>query len=110
VNTGDSGLPEVRQRRLGVARKFAQNSFHMMLDTQIVERESSHGQTTSISSNPLNLGETRWEEEENTRGLHGEASKPEEEVSGGLWRRRAGGNGGSGAGEAPVGNLGEGNQ
>jgi hypothetical protein len=43
------------------------------------------------SSNPLNLGETRWEEEESTRGLHGTASNLEEKVSEGLWRRMAGG-------------------
>jgi hypothetical protein len=79
----------------------------MMLDTQIAESESSHGQTTSTSSNPLNLGESRWEEEENTGGLHGEASKLEGEVSRGLERREDGGNGGSGAGEAPGGDLGE---
>jgi hypothetical protein len=71
-----------------------------MLDTQIAESESSHGQTTSTSSNPLNLGESIWEEEESTGGLHGEASKPEGEASEGLKRREAGGNGGSGAGEA----------
>jgi hypothetical protein len=78
-----------------------------MLDTQIANKETSHGQTTSISSNPLNLGETRCEEEENTGWLHGEASKPEEEVSGGLRKREAGGNGGSGVGEATGGDLGE---
>jgi hypothetical protein len=55
----------------------------------------------------LNLEESRWEEEENTGWLHGEASKPEGEASGGLERREAGGNGGSGAGEAPGGDLGE---
>jgi hypothetical protein len=78
-----------------------------MLDTQIAESESSHGQTTSTSSNPLNLEESRWEEEENTGGLHGEASKPEGKGSGSLWRREASGNGRSGAGEAPSGDLGE---
>jgi hypothetical protein len=55
----------------------------------------------------LNLEESRWEKEENTGWLHGEASKPEGEVSGGLERRKAGGNGGSGAGEAPGGDLGK---
>jgi hypothetical protein len=65
----------------------------------------SNGQTTSISSNPLNLEESRWEEEENTGWFHGEASKPEGEASGGLKRREAGGNGGSGAGKAPGGDL-----
>jgi hypothetical protein len=79
----------------------------MMLDTQIADKETSHGQTTSISSNPLNQGETRWEEEENTGWLHGEASKPEEEVSGGLRKREAGGNGGSEAGKATGSDLGE---
>jgi hypothetical protein len=43
------------------------------------------------SSNPLNLEETRWEEEESTRWLHGMASNPEENVSGGLRRKKAGG-------------------
>jgi hypothetical protein len=78
-----------------------------MLDTQIAKMESQHGQTTSTSSNPLNLGESRWEEEENTEGFHGEASKPEGEDSRSSWRREADGNGGSGAGEAPGGDLGE---
>jgi hypothetical protein len=78
-----------------------------MLDTQIAECESSHGQTISTSSNPLNLGESRWEEEESTGGLHGEASKLEGEASGGLERREAGANGRSGAREAPGGDLGE---
>jgi hypothetical protein len=55
----------------------------------------------------LNLEESRWEEEENTIWLHGEASKPEGEVSGGLERRETSGNGGSRAGEAPGGDLGE---
>jgi hypothetical protein len=88
MNTGDSGLAEVRQRRLGFAQNLAHNWFYTMLDTQIADRESHHGQTTSKSSNPLNLGESRWEEEEeNTRGFHGEASKPEGEDSGSSWRR-----------------------
>jgi hypothetical protein len=55
----------------------------------------------------LNLEESRWEEEENTGWLHGEASKPEEEAFRGLERREAGGNGGFEAGEAPDGDLGE---
>jgi hypothetical protein len=55
----------------------------------------------------LYLEESRWEEEENTGWLHGEASKPEGEASGGLERRKAGGNGRSGAGEVPGGDLGE---
>jgi hypothetical protein len=79
----------------------------MMLDTQIAKSESSHGQTTGTSSNPLNLGESRWEDEENTGGLHGEASKLEGEGPGSLWRREAGGNGESRAGEAPDGDPGE---
>jgi hypothetical protein len=62
-----------------------------MLDTHIAEIKSSHREALAKSSNPLNLGKTRWEEEENTRGLHGTASNPEEKVSGGLWRRMAGG-------------------
>jgi hypothetical protein len=55
----------------------------------------------------LNLGKTRWEEEENTRRLHGMASKMEEEVSGGLRKREVSGNGGSGAGEVIGSDLGE---
>jgi hypothetical protein len=39
----------------------------------------------------LNLEETRWEEEESTIWLHGMASNPEENVSEGLRRKKAGG-------------------
>jgi hypothetical protein len=38
----------------------------------------------------LNLEETKWEEEECTRWLHGMASNPEENVSGSLRRKKAG--------------------
>jgi hypothetical protein len=78
-----------------------------MLDTQNAEKESHHGHTTSKPSNPLNLGESRWEEEETIGRFYGEASKPEGEGSRSSWRREAGGSGGSGAGEAPGGDLGE---
>jgi hypothetical protein len=64
MDPGDSGLPEVRQRRHGVAQKFAPNWFHKMLETHIAELKSSERQNLAKSSNPLNLGETRWEEEE----------------------------------------------
>jgi hypothetical protein len=80
-STGDSGLPEVRHKRHGFAQKFAPNWFHKMLETHIAKIKSSHREALAKSSNPLNLGKTRWEEEENTRRLHGKASKPEEEVS-----------------------------
>jgi hypothetical protein len=77
-----------------------------MLDTQFAIMESHHGQTTSKTSNPLNLGESRWEEEI-TGGFHGDASKLEGKVSGTSRKREAGGSGGSGAGEAPGGDLGK---
>jgi hypothetical protein len=76
-------------------------------DSYIAEIKSSHREALAKSSNPLNLGKTRWEEEENTGRLHGKASKPEEEVSGGLRKRESGGNDGSGAGEVTGGDLDE---
>jgi hypothetical protein len=63
-STGDSGYPEFREERQDVARKFSPKWFHKMLDAHIAKLKSSHREKLTKSSNPLNLGETRWEEEE----------------------------------------------
>jgi hypothetical protein len=60
----DSGQHDVRQRRHGVAQHFVPNRFHKLLETYIAEHKASHSRRLAKSSNPLNLGEVRWEEEE----------------------------------------------
>jgi hypothetical protein len=64
LDPGDSGQHEVRQRRHGVAQYFAPNRFHKLLETYIAEHKASHSERLAKSSNPLNLGEARREEEE----------------------------------------------
>jgi hypothetical protein len=64
LDPGDSEQLEVRQRRHGIAQNFAPNWFLKLLETHIAELQASHRQKLAQSSNPLNLEEARWEEEE----------------------------------------------
>jgi hypothetical protein len=43
---------------------FSPKWFHKMLDAHNAELKSSHREKLAKSSNPLNLGKARWEEEE----------------------------------------------